>query len=190
MGEYAKRRSDGERVKIGTCADMYYIRFEDRFKVSELPGNVNLASDVEVSSLRFRLPFPDEDHLRPGDYQDYHRFEPLYGEYEMPADVESSRFQMHHESGLLLSVPCFHGVRLPDKPDGWYVHWNGKKASAVLSSVRAAFDEAGTLRLYPVVRCQWCNEQWRESWERIWPLLSKEFQRVCDQYRDAVSEAA
>lgn len=33
MGEYAKRMRDGERVKIGTCENMYYLRFEERHQV-------------------------------------------------------------------------------------------------------------------------------------------------------------
>ncbi len=30
MGEYAKRLSDGTEIKIGTCEEMLYLRFEDR----------------------------------------------------------------------------------------------------------------------------------------------------------------
>jgi ferredoxin hydrogenase len=34
MGEYAKRKSDGLEVKIGTCASMYYLRYEQRNEVN------------------------------------------------------------------------------------------------------------------------------------------------------------
>ena len=33
MGEYARRKSDNESIKIGTCESMYYLRYEDRDKV-------------------------------------------------------------------------------------------------------------------------------------------------------------
>ena len=39
MGEYAIRKSDGESIKIGTCEDMYYLRYEDRFKVTPEEGS-------------------------------------------------------------------------------------------------------------------------------------------------------
>ena len=48
MGEYAQRISDGERVKIGTCEDMLYLRFEDRAKVSALAGNVDPNDDEQI----------------------------------------------------------------------------------------------------------------------------------------------
>jgi len=67
MGEYAK--FGNSEIKIGTCEDMYYLRFEDRYKVRHLPGNVDPNKDSEAAHLRFRLPFPDEDHILPGGYE-------------------------------------------------------------------------------------------------------------------------
>ena len=60
MGEYAIRKSDGESIKIGTCEDMYYLRYEDRCKVTPEEGS--------GFGYRWRLPFPDEDCIRPGEY--------------------------------------------------------------------------------------------------------------------------
>lgn len=68
MGEYAFRNSDGQHIKIGTCENMYYIRYEDRFKVR--PDEYSLDCSKETG-LIWRLPFPEEDHLKPGEYEPF-----------------------------------------------------------------------------------------------------------------------
>ena len=60
MGEYAIRKSDRESIKIGTCEDMYYLRYEDQDKV--------IPDECSDFGYRWRIPFPDEDHILPGDY--------------------------------------------------------------------------------------------------------------------------
>jgi len=75
MGEYALRKSDDTEIKIGTCEDMYYLRYEDRDKVSKLPNSLDPRTEY---NLRFRLPFPDEDDIKPGEYDDYNRGERLW----------------------------------------------------------------------------------------------------------------
>ena len=60
MGEYAIRKSDRQSIKIGTCEDMYYLRYEDQDKVTPESG-----SDF---GYRWRIPFPSEDNILPGDY--------------------------------------------------------------------------------------------------------------------------
>ena len=60
MGEYAIRKSDRQSIKIGTCEDMYYLRYEDQDKVTPESG-----SDF---GFRWRIPFPSEDKILPGDY--------------------------------------------------------------------------------------------------------------------------
>src|SRR5437016_4579142 len=62
MGEYAQY--GGQDVKIGTCEDMYYLRYDQRWQVQALDGNVNPVLDV--AHLRFRFPWPDEDTIPPG----------------------------------------------------------------------------------------------------------------------------
>ena len=62
MGEYCYRLADKKLVKMGTCADMYYIRFEQMADVEPENGS--------SFGSRFRLPWPDEDHHLPGDYCD------------------------------------------------------------------------------------------------------------------------
>jgi hypothetical protein len=74
MGEYVKHSKHGE-IKIGTCENLYCTRFEqmknDLSLLSKLEGNDYPDSYVENNSgYRFRFPFPDEDEINMGSYQD------------------------------------------------------------------------------------------------------------------------
>lgn len=70
MGEYAT--FEGKKVKIGTCENLYYLRFDQRRKVQALPGNVDPVGR-DAYDLRFRFPFPDEDDIEPADFRDHDR---------------------------------------------------------------------------------------------------------------------
>jgi hypothetical protein len=220
MGEYAKRKSDGQEVKIGTCENMYYLRYEDRAKVAKIPNSLNPAED-DGDGLRFRLPFPDEDHLQPGEYENYNRGERLYKydpcsfcnggtsefykekcphcqgtrkepyhtEFTDPEAMESpGSFQLSHPSGLLISVPCYHGMKLPDLGKDTRAGWNGKSWFFELYMLRAAKVD-GTVQVFPVVRCRHCGEQWRYQWSDIWDYIPADMQARLKVYADAQPEA-
>ncbi len=72
MSEYAIRKSDKASIKIGTCESMYYLRHEDIDKI--IPEETGF----KPKGLIFRLPFPDEDHILPGDYEQYDRGADLF----------------------------------------------------------------------------------------------------------------
>src|SRR5438132_13372510 len=114
MGEYAIRKSDNQEIKIGTCEDMYYLRLEDLDKITPLPSSIDPIR--EIGSLRFRLPFPDEDHLQPGEYEPYNRGERLYCGNEDFTDPKTAEepvlIQLTHKSGLLVNLTCYHGAKL------------------------------------------------------------------------------
>lgn len=184
MGEFAKRISDGERVKIGTCETMYYLRYEDRRKVEALPGNVDVARDPV--GLFFRVPFPDEDDVRVGEYAAYERGLRLSRKvvtlgtqpdsHEDFRDEETAKvpgiMQMRHEaSGLLLTVPCYHGVKLPEVVAPMKTFWSGKGHALELAHLKATAD--GVL---PVVRCRFCGFMWRYQWSDIWEYLQPDMQ--------------
>jgi len=59
MGEYAKRISDDQIIKIGTCEEMLYLRFEDIPKIST--KGQNCVQNLYMDGLYWRLPFPDAD---------------------------------------------------------------------------------------------------------------------------------
>ena len=153
---------------------MYYIRYEDRARVTALNGNVDPSTE---KNLFWRLPFPDEDNNGPGAYDDHKRGYRLYrmpddGGYakDYPADNLSDnpgRIQLIHESGLLLSVACHHGAKLPEGNADFRPAWNGKSHSIELAHIKNTAD--GVL---PVIRCRHCGSMWRCDWEDILPYVS------------------
>lgn len=179
MGEYGKRKADNARIKIGTCESMYYLRLVDKDKVT--PGTGSSFGHY------WRLPFPDEDQILPGDYQDYARGLRLYKMGEHGAvDYENEKFSLeypgiiqlkHEEAGLLVNLPCSHGHSLPA---GINAHWNGKGYSLELCHLRTT-DEG----VFPIIRCRHCSNMWRESWENIWEYIEPEMQKRLQIYYNA-----
>lgn len=176
MGEYAIRKSDGAEIKIGTCEDMYYLRFSDRHLVSALPGSVDVNDPEMAGLLRYRLPFPDEDNEKPGDYHKhgYSRGLRLWRkvgdsceDFKYDEVSEPGNIQLKHECGLLLNVPCYHGAKLPDIPGAF---WNGKSWFLELAQLRAVY-QGGELRVFPVVHCRFCRGVWRHDWSEVWEYL-------------------
>ena len=188
MGEYAIRNSDDQEVKIGTCEDMYYLRYEDRAKVRKLANSLDPAREL---NLRFRLPFPDEDSVRIGEYEIYDRGERLYTKDDTYAqdlripDDDPGVIQLHHESGVLVNIPCHHGVKLPDVTgeDDVKVFWNGKSWALELSSLKNTEDG-----IKPVIRCRFCKHAWRADWAEIFPYVNGELRARLREYAEAESK--
>lgn len=163
MGEYAKH--NGEEIKIGTCEDMYYLRFDQRHKVQALSGNVDPVADA--GALRFRFPFPDEDGERPGDFHKhgYHRGITIHG--ATPSEgVEHGHVQFVAQAGYNVCLPCpeslktLHGQFIEGatgKETGVTIHRNGF-AGAVQLVAQRFIDGKG---LVPVLRCGGCGAMWR-----------------------------
>lgn len=183
MGEYAIRKSDRLQVKIGTCEDMYYLRYEDRDEV---------AYSGSYEGNRFRLPFPDEDHIRIGEYADYERGIKLYKTVErkhtrIPERVDSITvayspewpsyepgiIQLVHESGLLTNVHCFHGTKLPAASDEVKFFWNGR--TPINFELRAVKPLDG--KMWAVFGCRWCRRMWRVEIPEILEYIPDEILR-------------
>ena len=174
MGEYATRKTDGQYIKIGTCESMYYLRWEDRNKV-RVQGGYSL----EEPGLAFRLPFPDEAHMAPGEIGEnaYNRGYRL-GWYQDPEDEARTEaftmegaeehpgiIQLHHQSGLLVNVPCYHGAKLPDvSGTDIRVFWNGKDChNWELVRVKNHPGDG----LLPLVQCRHCGGLFRTTWAHV-----------------------
>lgn len=149
MGEYATFQ--GEEIKIGTCESMYYLRADQKAAVSgyEFDG-----------TERFRFPFPDEDDIAPGRFEDYERGVQIPG-WTLPAHFrEHGSVQLSSQVGYLLSIPCPEQFGQPgfsvDMPDGVRVHRNGFHGHPVVRQQRY-FDG----RLVTVVACGACSGAWR-----------------------------
>ena len=161
MSQYAVR-DDGVRVKIGTCETMYYLRFEDREKVRPTEGS--------AFGAFYRLPYPDEDNVKPGEYELYDRFEPLPGFTLEGIDPEKNAgiIQAKAPGGVLISLHCYHGLKLPLSTNEVRIFWNGKDPDYfVLRWVRLL---PGPV-LKPVVGCKYCGALWRCEWDEVLPYV-------------------
>lgn len=185
MGEYAKLGK--ERIKIGTFESMYYLRYEDRHKVTPEEGNVDPTRDM---NLFWRLPFLDEDNQQPGSYNGYDRGQPLFKEvenacpekYSWPESVNyPGSIQLRHECGYLVTAPCFHGEKLPTHTGRVKFDWNGKANAWELRFIKNT-----TEGIFPVIGCKFCRMMWRASWEEIWEWIPKSL-RV--RFADYINEA-
>jgi hypothetical protein len=147
MGEYANVRATGERVKLGTCEDLYGLRFGDRDQVYGYePWSAEL-----LSVVRFRFPWPDEDGASPGMTDAWNRGLTLWG-FEQPADVEHGSVQWSARNGYLMSLPCPEGSG--EQPARVARNGYGGPASLVGQALRGG-------RLVGIVRCNACERQYR-----------------------------
>lgn len=151
MGEYATRRRDGAHVKIGTCEDMYYLRFHQIHDVAKESGSLDPAAVAD--RLRFRFPWPDEDRMEAGEVGEwgYHRAVAVDVAGGEGADHRTVQFTA---PGYVTSLPC------PEGPDAnpFTVHRNGFPGASLLVAHRYR-PELG--RLVPVFKCGGCGSMWR-----------------------------
>jgi len=172
MGEYAVRKSDKTHIKIGTCEAMYYLRWDDIDKVFA-------SYDLRQPGLWFRLPFPDEDEVLPGEYDNYNRGyrllpykndDDIKTEFRVDdADEHPGSFQLTHPSGLLVGVKCYHGIRLPEGSSDIRLHWNGRDPYPWELCMVKNHEDQGLL---PLVQCRHCGKTFRTNWEKILPHVS------------------
>lgn len=165
MGEYATYK--GSSVKIGTCEDMYYLRYDQRDAVTHERNSVDPVADAPA--LRFRFPFPDEDGIEPGSskFHDngFHRGIAVNG-YEMPTGVDHSSVQFVAQAGYNVCLPCPESEKYTDNARGARsltaeinVHRNGFSGSVQL--VAQKFVEG--VGVVPILRCGGCGAMWREQ---------------------------
>lgn len=158
MGEYANY--NGNRIKIGTCESMYYLRFDQRHMVtaSETP----LFDPEVLAQIRFRFPFPAEDAIEPGDFEYTDRGVTLHG-FEQPKEVEHGSVQFKADNGYLVSLPCPEG---PDADPRVGKNGYGGPCDLVEQGLRDG-------QLVGIVRCKGCRTLYR----------------LCDGYEEAAAVA-
>lgn len=193
MGEYAKYK--GEKIKIGTCESMYYLRYEDRDKVFHVPGNLD---PRRQKNIFFRAPALEEDGMEPGEY-DYRlsckampeffhaslRVKGMPEEAVEDAKASPGLIQLHHRSGLLVNVPCHHGLALPDTGGSDIkVFWNGKRDSLYIEALKNT-DEA----LRVCIGCWECGTMWSFTFPEVVDCICEDrmvlrLYEQCSNYRE------
>lgn len=167
MGEFALDQT-GNEIKIGTCENMYYLRYEDRFKVRPKPGNINPQTEL---NLYWRLPFPAEDTVQPGFYEDaFKRVQLPYAfeEMHMKDTVKNpGSIQLHSDGmGIYVHLTCYHNQQLPESSKDCRPFFNGK--SPAFSLIAVTNTENG-VRFK--VSCNGCRTTWLCDIEDIGPFI-------------------
>lgn len=169
MGEYANH--NGERVKIGTCESMYYLRADQAHMVEAVSGSVDPVADR--FGIRFRFPFPDEDDIAPGRFEDYDRGVQIPG-WSIPEEFDDGHgsVQFTSTAGYVLSIPCPEQFGQPgfhvDTPGGLRVHRNGFNGGPVVRQQK--WLDSGVL--CTVFSCGACGALWRlETIEQAEPVI-------------------
>ena len=166
MGEYAERKSDRKEIKIGTCENMYYLRYSDRDKVRPLENNLDPSDEETINELRWRLPFPDEDNTQPGDYGDAFRGAKLYNFTNPETTGDPGIVQLSSQTGLLVNITCYHGEKLPENTKDVKFFWNGKDSSYELRHLK--FINGVPFGVYTCIECR---QSWRIPLKEIIPFM-------------------
>ncbi len=175
MGEYALNRKN-EEVKIGTCENMYYLRYEQRYDVKPMPGNVDPVKQAHL--LHFRLPFPDEDGTPPGEYADFSRCQPLG---EVKIDLEPGEIIINHKYGLQIKFPCYHGKQLPKAGGDFTV-----TSFTAYPYMALVFIKPTPKGVKPVIECLACGSMWLTDWREIWGAIPEgELKERLKKYKEA-----
>ncbi len=157
MGEYALH--NGIEVKIGTCEDMLYLRAD---QAAQVTARESRHTDVMryADAVRFRFPFPDEDGMAPGSFEDGDRSLALYG-VEPPAVIDHGSIQFtsnYPSKGLLVSLPCPESEKgkASAEAGGYKVHRNGYAGPVKIVQQRKLGD-----LLVLVAECGSCGAKYR-----------------------------
>lgn len=208
MGEYIKLY--GEPYKIGTCENLYYIRFADLAELVRLghpemqEGNHHPRVYLKDNSgFRFRFPFPDEDRPTMRERLDLYQTTPrfdrglmipypahLRGEdhYTVDYTVTSGSF-----TAILRGQACPYSKPVEDGAQEWQItlaplHIRG------LDVAELVFQRLIDGQLWPVFRCPWCGSMWRTDEEDTLTLarhVEDQVNRypVFDETRDEIKTA-
>lgn len=182
MGEYAKDRVTGDRIKIGTCEDLLYLRADQLGRIA-CDGDADPVRHLNV--YRFRFPWPDEDRVDPGQFDDPFR---SLGVSVKPVDgIDHGTVQFtsnYPHKGYVVSLPCPED---PANTGGPTIHRNGFSGSLRISG--QAFrpvDEVGPVRLVTIVECGGCGHKYRATLEHAEEIVAELRERGSDKVADRV----
>jgi hypothetical protein len=161
MGEFAYYA--GQRIKIGTCEEMLYLRADQVSKLDDASRSVM----PHVRSLLFRFPWPGEDSVTPGHFSDTGIPRGVY-DLDVPAEGVSHgqvQFADTYRRGLLVLLPCPHSPE--GRASGIKYQYNGYSGH-----VRIAYQRVWEDRLVTVATCGGCGAAYRyPDLESVEPLV-------------------
>lgn len=198
MSEYATRKIDGKEFKIGTCEDMFNCRYD---QISEV--RYPYLSD----NLYWRIPTPDEDGMKPGEFD----YTLLLEDGRIPwklmidttkfseEDIKNMQKQgtvqlKESHMGLLVNIRCPHGFDVGEnfqKHDEGIVYsmgYNGRQGTLYLKGLK---NEPTELKV--LVECSACGSMWSFSFNEIEPAIESIWMRLrllrqISEYHDNRSE--
>ena len=164
MGEYAKLR--GQVLKLGTCEDLYYVRFDDllnAIRAGQAEKEPNSAEPAEYlgGAFRFRFPFPNEDDQAPPELGagNFERGLMVPWPGGVVDDAEHERVTVGlHPKGEEFAYRRWAGLPCPQDPKAPADLWRGGESGRRLQLCQQRPIEGA---LWAVVRCPWCGNAWR-----------------------------
>ena len=182
MGEYAKRKIDGVDIKIGTCEDMFNCRYD---QISEV------IYPYMSDNLYWRIPTPDEDGIKPGDFNHSLLLRDIYTPWKIKIDAsrfseedktgmkQQGSFQLREpKMGLLVNIRCPHGFPMEQfkqnkEGDIISMGYNGHQDTLYLKGLKNEPSEMKVL-----VECSACRSMWSFSFNDIEPMIESIWMRL------------
>lgn len=172
MGDYARRISDGQRIKVGTCGAMYYCRWEQANEITDC--------DFSKSKCAWRIPLPSEDGIKPGEFDSGLLMKDGSIPYDLMLYCDNFSDEMQEgfasstgiaqayveKLGMLINITCHHGIKLPQGTKELSAHWNGKRDALYL-----CFLENDDKELLVGIGCSACGSRWTAPFNEIEPFI-------------------
>lgn len=182
MSEYATRKIDGKEFKIGTCEDMFNCRYD---QIGEVV--YPYMSDY----LYWRIPNPNEDWVKPGDFNQSLLLRDIYIPWKLK--IDASRFSEEDKAGmkqsgtiqlkepkmgLLVNIRCPHGFpmeQFKQNTEGAVISmgYSGHQDTLYLKGLK---NEPNELKV--LVECSACGSMWSFSFNDIEPMIESIWMRL------------
>lgn len=182
MSEYAIRKIDNTEFKIGTCEEMYNCRYD---QIGEI------VYPYLSDSLYWRIPTPDEDGIKPGDFNLSLLLQEDYIPWRLRLDTskfsnedigvmkQSGTIQLKGpHMGLLVSMRCPHGFSMEQFKENKngsvvYMGYNGHRDTLYLKGLK---NEPAELKV--LIECSACGSMWSFSFNDIEPAIESIWMRL------------
>jgi hypothetical protein len=177
MGEYLHK--NGGAVKIGTCENLYYYRYEDFKKERFDEGEAGKAPYLKPNVYRFRFPFPDEDNISPGEYKEHNKGLLFIVPKLINLDImdhkeifiRTDTYITEGAPAMGMQIPCPMGEHFPKEIQ--LFDWQNARNNHIFELVqqKPIINEMGLLKLWTVIRCPYCHEMVRIDAEEVGKIM-------------------